>query len=183
MIEETLTVVTSNKGKYKEYREKLREFYEEVEMVNIGYPEIQADRLEEVVEFAIEELSEHSPLIIDDSGLFVEALNDFPGVYSSFVMKTLGCEGILSLMDGKEERKARFECVIGYLGEDKEMFKGVSKGKITREKRGDGGFGYDPIFESEESGRTYAEMSPNEKNCISHRGRAMKELLDFVKSK
>ncbi len=183
MIEETLTVITSNQGKYEEYREKLGGFYEEVEMENMGYPEIQADRLEEVVEFAIEELSEHSPLIIDDSGLFVEALNDFPGVYSSYVMKTLGCGGIISLMEEIEERKARFECVIGYLGKSKEMFKGVSKGKITRKMRGDGGFGYDPIFEPDESKRTYAEMSPNEKNRISHRGRAMKELLDFVKSK
>lgn len=182
MTDETLTVVTSNEGKYKEYSKKLGDHYSKVKMENIDYPEIQTDRLEEVVEFTLEELSEHSPLIIDDSGLFVETLNGFPGVYSSYVMQTLGCDGILSLMEGKKDRKARFECVIGYLDEGKNLFKGTSQGKITREKRGTEGFGYDPIFQPEESERTYAEMSSEEKNRISHRGRAMEELLKFVKS-
>lgn len=183
MIEKTLTIVTSNEGKYKEYREKLGDNYSEVEMANVGYPEIQTDRLEDVVEFALEVLSERSPLIIDDSGLFVDPLNGFPGVYSSYVMKTLGCDGILSLVKDREDRSARFECVIGYLGERKRTFKGVSEGTITREKRGTGGFGYDPIFLPEESDKTYAEMNSSEKNRISHRGRAMEKLLDFVSSR
>ncbi|MEF8836218.1 MAG: XTP/dITP diphosphatase [Candidatus Thermoplasmatota archaeon] len=183
MIEKTLTIVTSNEGKYKEYREKLGNHYSEVEMADVGYPEIQTDQLEDVVEFAIEVLSERSPLIIDDSGLFVDSLSGFPGVYSSYVMKTLGCDGILSLMENREDRSSRFECVIGYLGERKRTFKGVSKGKITKEKRGTGGFGYDPIFLPEESEKSYAEMSSSEKNRISHRGRAMEKLLDFVSYK
>ncbi len=182
MIDKTLTVVTSNEGKYEEYREKLKDYYYQVEMADVGYPEIQTDKLEDVVEFALEVLSERSPLIIDDSGLFVDSLKGFPGVYSSYVMETIGCEGILELMEGKENRKARFECVIGYLGERKKTFKGVSKGRITRKTRGKGGFGYDPIFLPEESERTYAKMDSSEKNRISHRGRAMEELLDFVSS-
>ncbi|MFW5945994.1 MAG: XTP/dITP diphosphatase [Candidatus Natronoplasma sp.] len=182
MIDKTLTVVTSNEGKYKEYREKLGDHYSKIEMANVGYPEIQTDELEDVVEFALEVLSERSPLIIDDSGLFVDPLNGFPGVYSSYVMETLGCDGILSLLKGKEDRKSRFECVIGYLGERKKTFKGVSRGTITKEKRGTGGFGYDPIFQPEDSEKTYAEMSSQEKNKISHRGRAMEELLYFVSS-
>lgn len=182
MINKTLTVVTSNKGKYKEYQEKLGDYYNKVEMENIGYPEIQADELEDVVEFALEVLSEKSPLIIDDSGLFIDSLKGFPGVYSSYVMKTIGCDGILSLMKNKENRKSKFECVIGYLGERKKTFKGISNGSITREKRGEGGFGYDPIFRPEESEKTYAEMSSSEKNRISHRGKAMEKLLDFVSS-
>ncbi len=183
MIDKSLTIVTSNEGKYKEYSEKLEGHYSEVEMANVGYPEIQADDLEDVVEFALEVLSERSPLIIDDSGLFINVLNGFPGVYSSFVMRTIGCDGILSLMEDKEDRRSRFECVIGYLGEEKKIFKGISRGTITQEKRGSGGFGYDPIFQPEESERTYAEMTSCEKNKISHRGRAMEELLDFVSSK
>lgn len=182
MIDKTLTIVTSNDGKYKEYKEKLGDHYSEVEMANLGYPEIQADELKDVVEFAMEVLSERSPLIIDDSGLFIDTLNGFPGVYSSYVMRTIGCGGILSLMENREDRKSRFECVIGYLGEEKKIFKGISKGIITQEKRGTGGFGYDPIFQPEESEKTYAEMSSQEKNNISHRGRAMEELLDFVSS-
>lgn len=180
MIDKTLTVVTSNEGKYKEYQEKLGDYYSKVEMENVGYPEIQTDKLEDVVEFALEVLSEKSPLIIDDSGLFVDSLNGFPGVYSSYVMKTIGCGGILSLMKDKENRKSKFECVIGYLGKKKKVFKGISRGNITREKRGKGGFGYDPIFRPKESEKTYAEMSSDEKNRISHRGRAMVKLLDFV---
>lgn len=183
MIEKTLTVITSNEGKYKEYREKLEDHYSEIEMTDVGYPEIQTDKLEDVVEFALEVLSERSPLIIDDSGLFIDHLGGFPGVYSSYVMKTLGCDGILSLMKDEEDRRARFECVIGYLGAEKKVFKGVSEGTITQEKRGKGGFGYDPIFQPEESERTYAEMSSAEKNKISHRGRAMEELMSFVKKR
>ncbi|MBS3781112.1 MAG: XTP/dITP diphosphatase [Candidatus Thermoplasmatota archaeon] len=183
MIKETLTIITSNQGKYKEYREKLGGHYKQVEMADVGYPEIQAEELKEVVEFALEVLSERSPLIIDDSGLFVDSLNGFPGVYSSYVMKTLGCDGILSLMENRKDRGSRFECVIGYLGERKKIFKGISRGTITQEKKGTGGFGYDPIFQPEESEKTYAEMSSNEKNRISHRGRAMEKLLDFVASK
>jgi len=182
MTDKTLTVITSNEGKYKEYRKKLGTYYNEVEMANVGYPEIQTDKLEDVVEFALEILSERAPLIIDDSGLFVDSLNGFPGVYSSYVMKTIGCDGILSLMKNKEDRRSRFECVIGYLGKRKKTFKGISRGTITRGKRGSGGFGYDPIFQPEESKKTYAEMTSREKNRISHRGRAMEKLLDFVGS-
>ncbi len=180
MKDKTLTVVTSNQGKYREYKGRLKDQYPSIEMKNIDYPEIQTDKLEEVVEFALEDLSEHSPLIIDDSGLFVGSLNGFPGVYSSYVMKTIGCDGILSLMEEKNTRDARFECVIGYLNDEKKLFKGTSEGEIIRGKKGDEGFGYDPIFMPEESDRTYAEMHSEEKNRISHRGRAMERLLDFV---
>ncbi len=183
MIDETMTVVTSNEGKYREYRKKLSEHYSEVEMKNVEYPEIQTDDLEEVVNFVLDELSDHAPLIIDDSGLFVDALKGFPGVYSSYAMKTLGCDGILSLMQGRKKRSARFECVIGFLGEERKLFKGKSEGKITHEKRGSGGFGYDPIFEPEEYERTYAELSSEEKNEISHRGRAMEKFLEFMRAR
>ncbi len=183
MIEETVSIITSNEGKYREYKKKLSEHYCEVEMKNIDYPEIQTDELEEVVKFVLDELSDHAPLIIDDSGLFIEPLKGFPGVYSSYVMETLGCDGVLSLMDGREERDARFECVIGFLGEERKLFKGKSAGKITREKRGSGGFGYDPIFEPHGYERTYAELSSEEKNEISHRGRAMEKFLDFIGSR
>lgn len=179
----TLNVVTSNRGKYVEYREKLEDHYAEVEMANIDYPEIQTDSLEEVVQFALNELEEHAPLIIDDSGLFIDAVDGFPGVYSAYVMKTVGCEGILSLMEQQDDRSSRFECVIGYLGEEKKMFKGISKGSITHEKRGSKGFGYDPIFRPEGFENTYAEMTSEEKNRISHRGKAMDGLLDYVRER
>ncbi|MFW6141805.1 MAG: XTP/dITP diphosphatase [Candidatus Saliniplasma sp.] len=174
-----LNVITSNEGKFKEYKEKLSEFYE-VKMLNIDYPEIQADTLEDVVEYALEDLEEYSPLITDDSGLFVEKLKGFPGVYSSYVMRTIGCEGILSLLENINTRKARFECVVGFIGEEKKLLKGTSHGYITKKKMGTRGFGYDPIFRPEGRDQTYAEMRAKEKNKISHRGRAMDELLDHL---
>ncbi len=180
MNNDVLKVMTSNRGKYVEYKKKLKDHYHKIEMMNLDYPEIQADGLEEVVRFALEDLEEHSPLIIDDSGLFIDALDGFPGVYSAYVMKTIGCEGILTLMKEENHRSSRFECVIGYIGREKNIFKGISKGTITREKRGTEGFGYDPIFRPDGFERTYAEMSSEEKNRISHRGDAMEKLLDFV---
>ncbi len=174
-----LNVITSNEGKFKEYKERLDKFYE-VDMLNIDYPEIQADYLEDVVEYALKELKDHAPLIIDDSGLFVDELKGFPGVYSSYVMRTLGCEGILSLLDNSGFRKARFECVIGFLGEEKMILKGESVGYIAKKERGTSGFGYDPIFRPEGSDLTFAEMRTKEKNKVSHRGRAMDKLLAYL---
>jgi XTP/dITP diphosphohydrolase len=115
------------------------------------------------------------PVMIDDSGLFVDSLGGFPGVYSSYVFKTLGCEGILRLMEGVEDRSARFECCIGFMAPGGEPFiaKGVARGSIAREMSGSGGFGYDPIFVHEGHTQTYAQLDIGDKNRLSHRGRAM----------
>ncbi|MFW6040873.1 MAG: XTP/dITP diphosphatase [Thermoplasmatota archaeon] len=180
MSKKKLNVITSNQGKYREYEKLLSEFTK-VKMLDIGYPEIQAEKLEDVVKFALNQLENYAPLIIDDSGLFIEQLGGFPGVYSSYVMKTLGCEGIIRLLEGTENRNARFECVIGYTGNKKKIFKGISKGEITKNKRGKRGFGYDPIFKPLGKNKTFAEMTIEEKNKISHRGKSMRSLVDFIK--
>ena len=88
-------------------------------------------------------------------------------------------------MESKSDRSAIFVTVICYIDEggDEFFFKGSAKGTITKEYRGTGGFGYDPIFEpSEDDGKTFAEMTSKEKNRISHRARAMQSLLDFIKT-
>jgi len=179
---EKLNVVTSNEGKYREYRKKLSK-YTEVEMLNIGYPEIQTDFLEEVVEFGLEQLEGYKPILIDDSGLFIDDLQGFPGVYSAYVMNTLGCEGILKLMHDVENRKAEFLCIIGLIDENDEkiLFRGRSRGMITEEQKGDEGFGYDPIFKPKGEERTFAQMSTSEKNSYSHRGKAVDNLIKAVK--
>ena len=119
------------------------------------------------------------PLFIDDSGLFVNALNGFPGVFSAYVFKTIGCEGILRLMDGVKDRSARFECCIGFMspGQNPFMVKGVAPGMISDRTSGNGGFGYDPIFVPEGRSETYAEIEISEKNKISHRGRAIEAFI------
>lgn len=176
-----ITVVTSNEGKYEEYKEELDK-YIDVGWKNLEYIEIQTDTLEEVVEFSLSELERYAPLIIDDSGLFIDALNGFPGVYSSYVMKTLGCEGILDLMEDHDERTARFQCVIGFMdGDGKTQYlKGFSNGNITQEQIGEGGFGYDPIFRPAKRKKTFAQLSKEEKNSISHRGRALEKFVSYI---
>ena len=145
---------------------------------------MQAETLEETIVPGLEWLMERydRPLFIDDSGLFVEALKGFPGVYSSYVFKTVGCEGILRLMEGVEDRRARFECCIGYMapGGEPFMVKGVAQGSISRRMAGTGGFGYDPVFVPDGHTRTYAQMDVEEKNTMSHRGRAMAKFIEAL---
>jgi len=159
----------------------MREHGYEVEHIKTKYPEIQSETLEDTIVPGLEWLMEryHVPMFIDDSGLFVDALKGFPGVYSSYVFKTVGCDGILSLMKGVQDRGARFECCIGFLAPGKEPFiaRGVAKGSISHEKAGAGGFGYDPIFVPEGHTRTYAQIDIAEKNTMSHRGRAIEVFL------
>ena len=156
----------------------------ELEHLKISYPEIQADTLEETIAPALRWIVHRHdrPVMIDDSGLFIDALKGFPGVYSSYAFKTLGCEGILRLMEGEDRRDARFECCIGFMAPAGEPFiaKGVAKGGISEAMRGSGGFGYDPIFVHEGHDKTYAELEVAEKNRISHRGRAMERFIDSL---
>ena len=122
----------------------------------------------------------------DDTGLEVEALDGAPGVFSA---RYAGGEGhdslanmklLLSNMREKENRNARFRTVIALIeGYDEKLFEGIVKGVITHEPAGTSGFGYDPVFRPEGYDLTFAEMSADEKNRISHRGRAVAKLIDY----
>ncbi len=172
-------VVTHNAHKFEE----MKKIVPELEMVNMEYPEIQADTLEEVIDFAMEYLRGmlDGRFIIDDSGLFIESLNNFPGVYSAYVARSIGNGGILKLMKNVENRRAYFKTVIG-VNVDGVTYKlvGICHGHIAMEERGTNGFGYDPIFIPEGYEKTFAEMSTEEKNRVSHRGRAMRKLAAFI---
>ncbi|OYT60476.1 non-canonical purine NTP pyrophosphatase, RdgB/HAM1 family [Euryarchaeota archaeon ex4484_178] len=172
-------ILTHNKNKYLE----MKKVIPQLQMVDMEYPEIQADTIEEVIDFALEYLSERieGNFIIDDSGLFIHALNDFPGVYSAYVFDTLGNEGILKLMEGRENRSATFKTVIGMHIEGQNFkFIGLCHGRIAYAPRGSNGFGYDPIFIPEGEERTFAEMSTEEKNRVSHRGKAIRKVAAFL---
>jgi XTP/dITP diphosphohydrolase len=153
----------------------------ELERLDTAYPEIQADTLEETIVPGLTWLiSKYDrPVMIDDSGFFVDALKGFPGVFSSYVFKTIGCEGMLRLMEGRPNRSARFECCIGFMAPGDEPFiaKGVAKGTVSHEMRGSGGFGYDPIFINEGHTKTYAELDVEEKSKVSHRGKAIESFV------
>jgi XTP/dITP diphosphohydrolase len=172
-----LTLVTGNKGKVKEIQAMLPDV--SLEIYDSGYPEIQADRLEEVVSFGAEWLSKRiePPFLLDDSGLFIESLGGFPGVYSSYVFRTIGNVGILKLLEGKA-RNATFSTVLGYYDGSLHIFKGECNGKIAESPRGTQGFGFDPVFIPEGSEKTFAEMTVEEKNRYSHRSMAMRKFIE-----
>ena len=141
--------VTSNDGKAREVAAMLAPLGYDLERVNTTYPELQVDSLEDVVNYGLEWLSTklEQPYIIDDSGLFVHSLKGFPGVYSAYVYKTLGYQGILELLKGKEDRSAKFECCAGLMmGGKRHIFTGVTEGTIIETPKGSDGFGFDPVF-------------------------------------
>ncbi len=175
---------TSNQAKFKEVFEKLRAQGVGLERLDVIYPEVQADTLEEVVTGALEWLSARfgKGVMVDDSGLFVSALKGFPGVYSSYVYNTIGCGGILKLVEGREDRDATFRACFGFTEDGgPRLFTGECHGSIALEERGGGGFGFDPIFIPKNRRRTFAEMSLQEKNEVSHRGRAVDMLVRHLK--
>jgi XTP/dITP diphosphohydrolase len=110
-----LNVVTHNPGKVKEYQAEFSDFGVEMVHVNREYDEVQTAYLEEVVDKGMKELYRDGlrDFMIDDSGLFINALKGLPGVYSAYGQKTVGNKGILKLMDGVEDRTAVFKCCIG----------------------------------------------------------------------
>ncbi len=178
-----LGFVTSNPGKVRELADALDPH--PIEQVKVAYPEVQAATLEEVVEFALAWLAHRrsgEALLIDDAGLFVDALGGFPGAYSRYVYDTLGPTGLLKQMEGVRNRQATFRCVLGLLLPDgsRHIFHGACAGRLTTELRGDEGFGYDPIFIAKGHRRTFAEMELAAKNRISHRGRAVEALAAWL---
>lgn len=123
----------------------------------------------------------------DDTGLLVDALGGAPGVFSARYAGGKGHDSeanmrlLLQNMADKNNRSARFRTVIALIeGDVEHLFKGECEGTITRERSGTDGFGYDPIFLPEGYNLTFAQMSPDEKNAISHRGRAVSKLISYL---
>jgi XTP/dITP diphosphohydrolase len=180
-----IAFVTTNEGKFREVSAMLGEAGVKLVHEDRSYPEIQADRLEKVVRFAATILDDQirGDYLIDDSGFFLDHFGGFPGVYSSYVYKRLGCAGILKLLDGVRTRGAMFETVFLYRhGEAHEVFHGECRGLVADRERGARGFGFDPIFIPEGATKTFAEMTMTEKNVVSHRGRAVAALLAHLRS-
>ena len=173
-----LFFLTRNKGKLEEARVTLAGFGIEVEQLKDDRVEIQSDDLREIALYSVKQVgTSNLPVIVEDAGLFIEALNGFPGPYSSYVYKTVGCEGILKLMEGREDRDARFKSAVAYFdGKVTKVFLGEVAGSIAYEERGYKGFGFDPIFIPTGYNETFAEMGLEKKIQISHRSRALRAL-------
>lgn len=182
----TLIFVTGNKNKFEEAKNLSDNYDVKIEHRNISYVEIQADELIDVVKPSAQQACEMvgAPCFVEDAGLFIDSLNGFPGPYSSYVFKTVGNEGILRLMEGipEEDRSAKFRSAVAYCepGGEPEVFVGEVEGAISKEMRGSKGFGYDPIFLPERGGGgTFAEMSTEMKNYLSHRAKAIEKLVKW----
>jgi XTP/dITP diphosphohydrolase len=181
-----LYFITSNKGKLREATKKLRPIGFSVVQKDLGYPEIQADSLEEVAQQGIEHVRAkfHQAFMLEDAGLFIDTLKGFPGVYSKYVFFTIGCPGILRLLQGVENRRAVFRSVYAYNepGKKPVIVMGECKGMISNEQRGKHGFGYDPIFIPKGAEKTFGEMTTEEKNQFSHRAQALEKLITELKN-
>jgi XTP/dITP diphosphohydrolase len=179
---------TNNINKFNEARKILSRHKIAVGMIRVKTLEIQSESLEEIAKTsAIHAFKQCGlPLIVEDAGLFVEALNGFPGPYSSYVYKTIGNEGLLRLMEKSANRKAKFQSVVAYLSEELESpicFMGEILGEITEQvRKGGSGFGFDPVFKPANSQKTFAEMSIAEKNKYSHRAKAFRKFARWYKS-
>jgi XTP/dITP diphosphohydrolase len=176
-----ISFITSNQDKYIEMKGFFNDAGLELEWIKERLPEIQTDTLEEVARYALSSY-EGENVFIEDAGIFIEALGRFPGVYSRYVYDTIGNQGILTLLDGVENRRAKFTAVIGFQDEKGghvKLFKGEVKGYVSNSPRGNLGFGYDPIFIPEGYEKTFGE-DEKLKSRISHRKRAAEKLIQYL---
>ena len=193
-----LLAATTNPGKLREIRRILQPLgYEVIEPPEKIHVEESGFTFLENAYIKAEAYYKHFgiPALADDSGLVVDALGGYPGVYSSrFYSIDFGgreelkgskddanIRKLLRLMEGKENRSASFVAfVVLYTGGQGFFSRGECKGVIAEQPKGEGGFGYDPIFIPEGFSRTMAELSPEEKDGISHRGRALRALSELL---
>ncbi len=186
-----LVFATNNAHKVDEVRNKLNGLFEIRSLSEIGcnedIPET-SDTLQGNASQKSHYLHDkfHCNCFADDTGLEVEALDGAPGVYSARYAgpakdSDANIDKLLAELKNKSNRRARFRTVISLFLEDKEyFFEGIVTGTILTERHGDGGFGYDPVFQPDGYDRSFSELSMEEKNSISHRGRAVEELIKFL---
>ena len=161
----TINFVTSNKNKVKEFRQILEPEIK-VNHIELSYPEIRSEDSQEIARHSAKELAEklNKIVVVEDSGLFIDALNGFPGTYSATVHKKIELGGIIKLMKGVKKRNCTYKSAVAYCEPGKKAisFLGEEKGKVAQSVRGTYGFGHDPVFIPEGSKKTYGQM----KNCV-----------------
>ncbi|MFB9837735.1 RdgB/HAM1 family non-canonical purine NTP pyrophosphatase [Actinoallomurus acaciae] len=173
-----ISLITGNQGKAREYESLLGT---EVTAVKESLTEIQETDVVRVVRRkagdAYAKLK--SPVLVDDTGLALSAWNGLPGALVAWFLDAVGPEGILEMAANLTDRRATVTTALGYADEEGvRVFTGTLDGSLTTEPRGDNGFGYDPIFLPDGHGRTFAEMSSDEKNAVSHRRLAVDALRE-----
>jgi XTP/dITP diphosphohydrolase len=190
-MEQQLVFATNNAHKLEEVQSKVEGVFKIISLNDISCnDDIEETGLTLEENASIKSAFVHQKFAIncfaDDTGLEISALNNEPGVYSARYSGDRDSKKnmnlVLEKLEGVEDRSARFRTVISLILNDEEhVFEGIVNGKIRKEVSGTDGFGYDPIFEPEGYNITFAEMSMEEKNSISHRGRAMEKLIEFLR--
>lgn len=190
----SLCFATNNMHKLEEVRAALGETFRIVTLAEIGctvdlpetQPTIEGNALQKA-RYVRDHF--HISCFADDTGLEVDALQGAPGVYSARYAGPQRDSGdnidlLLSNLDTSRNRSARFKTVIALvIGLEEHLFEGVLEGNILRERQGNGGFGYDPVFQPIGQTMSLAELSMNQKNQISHRGMAVRKLVNFLRTR
>lgn len=191
-----LVVATNNAHKVKEYAEMFHgydiKFHSMKDLGIVCNPDEDGTTYEEnslIKASALAKLTK-MPVIADDSGLNVVALNNFPGIHSSRFADSFGGNAVANLkliekLEPFQDKSAFFTCVITLMNVEEKpvQFKGICKGRILEKAYGEGGFGYDPIFYSDEAKMPFGEADAETKNKYSHRAKAVEQLIKYLKDK
>ncbi|KRX09239.1 hypothetical protein PPERSA_05908 [Pseudocohnilembus persalinus] len=182
---QVITLVTGNKNKLAEFQKLLGEA---VTNQAVDLPELQGepeDIAKEKCRLAFKQIGK--PVITEDTSLCFNAHKGLPGPYIKWYLDKLGPQGLSEMLDSYQDKTGYAQCIIAYMKQEFSeplVFVGKVDGSIVRprQKEGEKAFGWDPIFEPKESnGKTFAEMEKSEKNLISHRGRAVEKLVQYLK--
>ena len=189
-----LVFASNNNNKIKEIQQLVPTDIQILSLKDIGceadIPET-ADTIEGNAILKANYVTEHYgyPCFADDSGLEIDALNGAPGVYSARYAGSQRNDNdnmnkVLEKLQNETNRKANFKTVIALnMNGEQHLFTGIINGEIIHEKRGTNGFGYDPVFVADGYQKTFAELTMEEKSTISHRGKAVKQLVSFLQDK
>ncbi|GJL78331.1 MAG: non-canonical purine NTP pyrophosphatase, RdgB/HAM1 family [Nitrospinaceae bacterium] len=173
--------VTGNPNKVREAGEILGVDLEQVNVPEMH--ELQTNDLTEIVEHKVRQAYQavNGPVLVEDSGLVFSAWNGLPGALVKWFETTVGCAGMLKMLESFDDREAFALCTVGYHdGETIKIARGEVRGRVADGLKGSNGFGWDVFFIPEGYERTYAEMPAEEKNAISHRKRAFEALKKLI---
>ncbi|MCW4009826.1 MAG: XTP/dITP diphosphatase [Candidatus Bathyarchaeota archaeon] len=177
---------TGNIHKFNEARVVLAQHGIATGMLRAKAVEIQSDSLTEIASVSAQDAYKRCrlPLIVEDAGLFVDALKGFPGPYAAYVYQTVANKGLLKLMENVKDRKATFRSAIAYCDSENGetvCFTGQATGEITTQEQTQdkSAFGFDPVFQPEGKAKTFAEMTLEEKNRVSHRAQAIHKFAEW----
>jgi XTP/dITP diphosphohydrolase len=179
-----LFLVTSNKHKAKDILKISKDFGISLKWIKFDVPEIQGDDIEKIAREKAKFCSKYlrKNVVVADAGLFIEALNGFPGTLVKWVLETIGNDGILKLMKGVRNRRAKFVEAIGFckFGSEPKSFIGITYGVITQRKLGNKGFGFDAIFKPYGYNKTYGQ-DPELRLMTTPLREAIRKFSEYVK--